>query len=68
MKQDMRISFCYSLEPLDHHASFQMTAALVGGLGAFCGKAISFMRKEGLTSGHKNSYLLSVKKISRQFD
>jgi len=45
-----------------------MTAALVGGLGAFCGKAISFMRKEGLTSGHKNSYLLSVKKISRQFD
>jgi len=40
-----------------------MTATLVKELEAFCGKEISFMRKEGLPSGHKNSYLLSVKKI-----
>jgi len=61
----MRISFCYSLETVDHHASFQMITALVRGLEMFCGKEITFMRKEGLISGYKNSYLLSVETISR---
>jgi len=66
-KQDMRISFCYSLEPGDHLASFRTKTALVRGLETFCGKEISFMWKEGLPSGYKNSYLLSVKMISRTF-